>query len=62
MTDVDKKQPADRQYLHQAKLTTDSWAKAESMRARLGLRSVNKLIERLINDAHESLGAWTKED
>jgi len=62
MTDVDKTPDAEKQYHYQVKLSPAVWALAEELRARLGLRSVSKLIERLINDAHESLGRWPKED
>lgn len=53
MTDVHKTPDAEKQYFHQVKLSPALWAKAEGMRARSGLRSVSKLIEKLINDAHD---------
>jgi len=51
---TDKKMPdTEKQPFHQVKLSPIVWARAEGIRARSGLRSINKLIEKLVNDAHE---------
>ena len=50
---TDKKMPNTEKHFHQVKLSPVVWARAEGIRARSGLRSINKLIEKLVNDAHE---------